>query len=406
MGAGRLRNRLDSASHQDRGADTPAFRPGRKHRFTSPEMSVVFASVFVCPVPAAPHPAQEAVLRDHCAHARYVWNLAVEQHAALASGPRKRAGLPGAVQAAHRRPRRYPWLAAGSQMVQQQALRDFTQAMAAFFDRTTRRAAVVAQGRPGRGVPDRGGAGRQWTCAACTEGRPGLGPEGRVGAVPLVPCGAAGREVLPGDPGPGGTLACRVRGDSRSGPRSGQRGGRRRRPRRGGAAALSTGELLHVPGLSAAGTEAAAAPGTQARPRPARLAPPRAGEARIARLKARETDRRKDWAEKTSTGLARRFDVIRVENLDITGMTRSARGTAGKPGRNVRQKAGLNRGILRPGGACWSAAWRRRPPAGSRSTSRGTPASAARRAGTWMRGRARAKRALCARPAVSPATRM
>ena len=28
-----------------------------------------------------PAPAQQAVLRDHCAHARYVWNLAVEQHA-------------------------------------------------------------------------------------------------------------------------------------------------------------------------------------------------------------------------------------------------------------------------------------------------------------------------------------
>ena len=27
-----------------------------------------------------PTPAQQAVLRDHCAHARYVWNLAVEQH--------------------------------------------------------------------------------------------------------------------------------------------------------------------------------------------------------------------------------------------------------------------------------------------------------------------------------------
>ncbi len=26
-----------------------------------------------------PAPAQEAVLRDHCGHARYVWNLAVEQ---------------------------------------------------------------------------------------------------------------------------------------------------------------------------------------------------------------------------------------------------------------------------------------------------------------------------------------
>jgi putative transposase len=33
-----------------------------------------------------PTPAQEAVLRDHCGHARYVWNLAVEQHAVTARG--------------------------------------------------------------------------------------------------------------------------------------------------------------------------------------------------------------------------------------------------------------------------------------------------------------------------------
>lgn len=26
-----------------------------------------------------PTPAQEVILREHCAHARYVWNLAVEQ---------------------------------------------------------------------------------------------------------------------------------------------------------------------------------------------------------------------------------------------------------------------------------------------------------------------------------------
>ena len=69
----------------------------------------------------------------------------------------------------------------------------------------------------------------------------------------------------------------------------------------------------------------------------------------IARLRARETDRRTDWAEKASTGLARRFDVIRVEDLDITGMTRSAAGTAEQPGRNVRQKSGLNRAILSQG---------------------------------------------------------
>ena len=67
----------------------------------------------------------------------------------------------------------------------------------------------------------------------------------------------------------------------------------------------------------------------------------------IARLRARETDRRKDWAEKASTDVARRFDVIKVEDLRIGAMSRSARGTREDPGRNVRAKAGLNRGILR-----------------------------------------------------------
>jgi transposase len=66
----------------------------------------------------------------------------------------------------------------------------------------------------------------------------------------------------------------------------------------------------------------------------------------IARLRAREADARKDWCEKTSTSLARRFDVIRVEDLKIASMTRSARGTTAGPGSNVRAKAGLNRAIL------------------------------------------------------------
>jgi transposase len=50
-----------------------------------------------------------------------------------------------------------------------------------------------------------------------------------------------------------------------------------------------------------------------------------------------------------STDLARRFDVIRVENLKIGNMTRSARGTTEAPGRKVTQKSGLNRAILRSG---------------------------------------------------------
>jgi putative transposase len=69
----------------------------------------------------------------------------------------------------------------------------------------------------------------------------------------------------------------------------------------------------------------------------------------LEQARARGADRRKDWCEQTSTDLARRFDVIRVEDLKIGNMTRSARGTPEEPGRNVRQKAGLNRGILGSG---------------------------------------------------------
>ena len=115
------------------------------------------------------------------------------------------------------------------------------------------------------------------------------------------------------------------------------------------SAVLSTGQMLCVPRLS---------PRRQRRLRrlQRKLARARRGsnrrrhvKAAIARLRARETDARKDWAQKVSTDLARRFDVIYVEDLRVTAMTRSARGTRDAPGRNVRQKSGLNREILRSG---------------------------------------------------------
>ena len=75
------------------------------------------------------------------------------------------------------------------------------------------------------------------------------------------------------------------------------------------SAALSTGELLHVPGLTARERKRLRRlERTLAR---ARRGSNRRGQVRlaIARLSAREADRRKDWAEKTSTGIARRFDI-------------------------------------------------------------------------------------------------
>ena len=115
------------------------------------------------------------------------------------------------------------------------------------------------------------------------------------------------------------------------------------------SAALSTGELRNTPGLRPPERRrlrllqrrlARAKPGSNRRRR-VRLS--------IARLKARQTDRRRDWTEKVSTDLARRFDLICVENLDVRAMTRTASGTVERPGRGVRQKTGLNRAILANG---------------------------------------------------------
>ncbi|WP_276973282.1 RNA-guided endonuclease InsQ/TnpB family protein [Ferrimicrobium acidiphilum] len=66
----------------------------------------------------------------------------------------------------------------------------------------------------------------------------------------------------------------------------------------------------------------------------------------IAKISTREKDRRKDWIEKTTIDLVRSYDLIVLEDLKIKNMTKSAKGTVESPGKNVRQKAGLNRSIL------------------------------------------------------------
>ena len=115
-----------------------------------------------------PTPAQEAVLRDHCGHARYVWNLAVEQHAHWRPG---RASAPGYLEQCRQLTQaraENPWLAAGSQTVQQQALRDLARAMATFFDPAN------PAGRPSPASPPvRGGL-----APAVVAGEPTIRPAG------------------------------------------------------------------------------------------------------------------------------------------------------------------------------------------------------------------------------------
>ncbi len=72
---------------------------------------------------------------------------------------------------------------------------------------------------------------------------------------------------------------------------------------------------------------------------------------RLARAWRKVRDRRRDFHHKTARGLVDSCDVLGLEALRVDAMTASASGTVDQPGRNVRQKAGLNRSILDVGWA-------------------------------------------------------
>ncbi|MEU2613987.1 RNA-guided endonuclease TnpB family protein [Micromonospora sp. NPDC007271] len=74
-----------------------------------------------------------------------------------------------------------------------------------------------------------------------------------------------------------------------------------------------------------------------------------ATRAQLGRLNARIRHRRADFAAQTAVRLVREHGMVVVEGLRIKNMTASAKGTLEQPGRNVRQKAALNRAILSKG---------------------------------------------------------
>jgi transposase len=184
----------------------------------------------------------------------------------------------------------FEWLRAGSQTVQQQALRDFAQAMANWRAGSHRRSTWRKRGRH----------------------------EGfRIAVIPTPLGGPGDGSVVGIDRGVAVTLA------------------------------LSDGATYQAPPpfsvRKAARALSRCQPGSRRRQR---------ARARVARLHARTADRRRDFVEKTSTTIARRYDLIRIEDLRVANMVRSARSTADQPGRRVAQKAGLNRSILN---AAWTA---------------------------------------------------
>jgi putative transposase len=288
-----------------------------------------------------PTSAQDAALLRHCADARFIWNLGLEQRAMYRPGRGPTPGFAEQCRQLTEARNAEAWLAEGSQNVQQQALRDLDQAWRNFFAGTHRRPTWrKADRNEGFRITDFAFA----TQLARLNRRWGQVKIPKVGwvrfrwsrAVPEVKSyrvtkDCAGRwhvafAVIPQPiPGPGtGEVVGIDRGVAVS-------------------LALSNGQTFSapVPRRSIARAQrrlARARRGSNRR---------RQTKAQLARVQARDADRRKDWAEKASTDIARRFDLIRIEDLKIGNMTRSARGTIAEPGRNVRQKAGLNRAILR-----------------------------------------------------------
>jgi transposase len=299
-----------------------------------------------------PAPAQQAALLKQCGHARYMWNLALEQ---WSMWTRDKGPTPGYVEQARQLTEAraaFDWLRAGSQTVQQQALRDFNQAVTSFHAGTHQRPTWRRAGlHEGFRI-----VGAQATRIENLNGKWAKVLVPKVGWVRFrlsraVPAAKSYR--ITWDRVGRWHIAFAVVPLPISAPGTGELVGVDRGVTV--SAALSTGELLPCPGLS--DREQGRIKQLQRRLSRCRLGSNRYRRVKgaIAKLHARAADRRKNWVEKTSTWLARRFDIIRVEALRIAQMTRrpKPRPDPERPGAYVpngrRAKARLSQRILTNG---------------------------------------------------------
>ncbi|KUO22503.1 RNA-guided endonuclease InsQ/TnpB family protein [Streptomyces dysideae] len=317
-----------------------------------------------------PTPQQEPQMLRHCAHARYVWNLAVEQHAHWKLGRKSAPGVAEQCRQLTEARRESEWLRAGNVDVQQQALQDFAKAKAARFtagfgEPTWRKKHKhegfrvigtdrvpefnedgTAKTNPNTGKQVMGRSvvlqklNRRWAQVKV----PGCGWVRFRLSRPELPKAKTFRVTLRNGQW---HIAFAVIPEPIDAPGSGEIIGIDRGVTI--TAALSDGRKLNCPQLTAKERVQMRKHQRRAARAPRGSHRKTAEYAKAAKLRAREANRRKDWREKTSTMLARTYDTIRFEKLNIKSMTASAKGTVDKPGTKVRQKAGLNRVILAQG---------------------------------------------------------
>jgi IS605 OrfB family transposase len=306
-----------------------------------------------------PAAEQLSTLLRHCDDARFVWNLAVEQQSWWWPG---RGTAPGSSERQRQLTEARvaePWLAEGSSSVQQQALRDFDRAIAAFFDEESPAGKPKYRSKHGTQgfvirdvkvrhlnhrwgeayVPKCGWVRFRWTrplpvklgMARVTLDRSGRWHISFPAPQPAVVRHATGAVV----------------GIDR-GVRT--------------ALVTSDGQHYRAPRIGARRTARYLAlqqrmdrqqKGSRKREKTRRA---------MAKTTAAVTDRRRDWAEKVSTRLVTDHDVIVLEKLNTKGMVRRPRAKPDpvKMGNflpnQARAKAGLNRSIL---ASCWGRLARR-----------------------------------------------
>jgi transposase len=316
---------------------------------------------------------QEAVLREHCAHARFVWNLAWElsqwgTRETYGEATRKtREDGTTYVHQKHRPVRPLPkvaaqcamlaearaefaWLGAGSSAVQQAALRDFDKAMAAFLDpKNPARSPKPRSKRGTQGFVIRDSNARRVSRNVGEVFVPKCGwvrfrwsrdlPAGKLGQARVTADQAGRWHVSFPAPQPAVARAPMVAAVGVD---------------RGVATALVTSDGQHYRAprisdrdakryLALQRKQARQARGSKKREK-TRLA--------MARITGKVTDRRRDWAEKISTRLVRDCDLIAFEKLNTPGMTRKPKPKPDphQPGaflpNRARAKAGLNKAIL------------------------------------------------------------
>ena len=290
-----------------------------------------------------PGPGQEEILSRHCSDARFVYNLGLEQRNLWRRDRTAKVTWSSQCKELAQARQEFCWLKEGSSVVQQAALRDLDKAFQNWWSgshrRPTWRKAGVNEGfyirdllvrklsrNCGEVLAPKAGwvrfrLTRSWTeMEACSSARVTLDRSGRWNVSFTAGQPSASREsngsVIGLDMGIASTVT------------------------------TSDGSHLNMPKLFSSGE-------AQRKHRLQRkLARQKKGSKRrertklsISKLCAKEVDRRKDWTRKTTTSLVRDYDLVAIEDLRVKNMVRSAKGTVEEPGKNVAQKAGLNRSI-------------------------------------------------------------